>query len=161
MGVFVYCYTASGKSTLSKKYSNVIDMESTFYKYGDQHENEKSKGTKRIINVDYPNNYFKALSDVKDKFDYILISDSICNEWLFKNNIPYWQIYPNKNLKDEYLLRMKNRGNNQDFINYQSKLWNKWIEGCENDKNASKHIVLQSGEYLEDVLPNLILKETK
>jgi len=159
MGVFIYCYTATGKSTLGKKYANVIDMESTRYKYDEQSENEQSKGTKRTINAHYPNNYFKALSDVKDKYDYILISDSICNEWLFKNNIEYWQVYPNKSLKEEYLLRMKNRGNNQDFINYQSKLWDEWIEGCINDKNASRHIVLKSGQFLEDVIPNLILKE--
>ena len=161
MGVFIYCYTATGKSTLGKKYANVIDMESTKYKYGEQIENEKAKGTKRTINPEYPQNYFKALEEVKDKYDYILISDSVCNDWLFKNKIEYWQIYPDKSLREEYLFRMKNRGNNQDFIDYQSLLWDEWIEGCMTDKNASRHIVLQAGQHLEDVLPNLVLKELK
>ena len=35
MGIFVYAFTATGKSSVSKKYSNVIDMESTLYKYVD------------------------------------------------------------------------------------------------------------------------------
>ena len=159
MGIFVYSYTATGKSSLGKKYANVIDMESTMYKYGTLTENEKAKGTKREINKLYPANYFEALNQVKNKFDYILISDSICTEWLIKNKIQYWQVYPNKRLKEEYLNRMKIRGNNQNFIDYQGKMWKEWIDGCKNDKNASKHIELQAGQYLEDVLPNLILKE--
>ena len=159
MGVFVYCYTATGKSTLNKKYANVIDMESTIYKYiNTPIEIEKEKGTKREINNDYPNNYFKALENVKNKYDYILVSDNICDKWFQENNIEYWQVYPNIDLKEEYLNRMKQRGNNQDFIDYQSKLWNEWVKGCKNDKFAAKHIELQEGQYLEDVLPNLKLK---
>jgi hypothetical protein len=50
---------------------------------------------------------------------------------------------------------MKERGNNQDFIDYQSKLWEVWVEGCKNDKHAEKHIELQAYQHLEDVLPNL------
>ncbi|MBR2969476.1 MAG: hypothetical protein IKC49_00275 [Clostridia bacterium] len=158
MGVFVYCYTATGKSTVGKKYSNVIDMESTLYKYvGKVKEIENEKGTRREINIDYPNNYFKALEEAKNKYDYILISDSICDSWLKENNIEYWQVYPNIELKQEYLERMKNRGNNQDFIDYQAKLWEEWVNGCKFDQYASKHIELKSGQFLEDVLPNLKL----
>lgn len=160
MGIFIYCYTATGKSTLGKKYSNVIDMESTIYKYMDSStEKEADKGLKRERNPEFPENYFKALEEVKDKYDYILISDNICDSWLKENKIEYWQIYPNKDLKEEYLNRMKNRGNPDEFIEYQGKLWEEWVEGCKQDKFASKHIELQFGQYLEDVLPNLKLKE--
>lgn len=160
MGTFIYCYTATGKSTLGKKYSNVVDMESTLYKYLNYStEKEADKGNKREKNPDFPNNYFKALDEVKNKYDYILISDSVCDSWLKDNNIEYWQVFPNINLKEEYLKRMRNRGNNQNFIDYQDKCWNSWVEGCKNDKNASKHIELKAGQYLEDVLPNLKLKE--
>ena len=160
MGIFVYCYTATGKSTLNKKYANVIDMESTIYKYVDSStEIEADKGKRRTRNIEFPKNYFMALEYVKDKYDYILISDNICDSWLRENNITYWQVYPNINLKEEYLERMKSRGNPVEFIDYQGKLWAEWVEGCKNDKFASKHIELQAGQYLEDVLPNLKLKE--
>lgn len=159
MGVFVYCYTATGKSTVGRKYSNVIDMESTLFKYvNTKAENEQDKGTIREIDKDYPANYFDALMSVKDKYDYILISDSICNEWLKKYGFPYWQVYPSIELKDEYLQRMKERGNNADFINYQEKLWEIWVNGCKNDKHAEKHIELKSGQHVEDVLPGLKLR---
>lgn len=156
MGIFVYCYTATGKSTVGKKYTNVLDLESTLFKYtGITKEIENEKGTKREINKDYPDNYFRALEDAKDKYDYILVSDNICDEWFRKNNITYWQVYPSIELKEEYLQRMKARGNNQKFLEYQDKLWEEWVNGCKNDKYAVKHIELKAGQYLEDVLPNL------
>ena len=115
MGIFIYAFTATGKSTLSKKYKNVIDMESTLYKYlGNSTENEEMKSTPRELNSKWPQNYFKALMEVKDKYDYILISDDICNEFLQKNNFEYWWIYPNENLKEEYLERCRKRGNNKN-----------------------------------------------
>lgn len=159
MGIFIYAFTATGKSSISKKYSNVIDMESTLYKYVDSlYEDESKKGTDRKINKNWPNNYFKALEEVKDKYDYILISDEICDDYLRTNNYEYWWVYPSKNLKEEYLSRCKKRGNNDEFIYWYSKLWNVWIDKCEKDSHASRHIKLNSNQYLEDVLPNLKLK---
>ena len=160
MGIFIYAFTATGKTELNKKYKNVIDMESTKYKYIGKVD-ETSKSTPREINKEWPNNYFKALDEVKNKYDYILISDIICNDYLHKNNYEYWWIYPNIDLKEEYLKRCRDRGNNKDFIDWYSKLWDKWIKECINDKNATRHIELKSGQYLEDVLPNLIEKERR
>ena len=154
MGIFIYAFTATGKTELNKKYKNVIDMESTKYKYIGEVD-ETSKSTPREINKEWPNNYYKALEEVKNKYDYILISDVICNDYLHKNNYEYWWIYPNIELKEEYLKRCRNRGNNKEFIDWYSKLWDKWIKDCINDKKATHHIELKSQEYLEDVLPNL------
>lgn len=157
MGIFVYAFTAAGKSTLAKKYKNVIDMESTLYKYICEHEDEKSKGRDdRTLNPDWPQNYFEALERVKDSYDYILISDNICDSWLKENNIVYYQVYPSEDLLDEYVERVRSRGNNQTFINYLVVNWKEWVQGCKNDNYASKHIELKSGQYLSDVLTNLI-----
>ena len=157
MGIFVYASTATGKSTCGKKYKNVIDMESTIYKYlNNSEEKEAIKGNKdRKLNPDWPSNYFKKLEEVKDKYDYILISDEVCNEFLLKNNYEYWWIYPSLELKEEYLKRCKDRGNTQDFIDYYNNLWEEWYHFCKNDTNAMKKIELKQGQYVEDVLDNL------
>ena len=90
MGIFVYAFTATGKSSVNKKYNNIIDMESTLYKYiGTTSEDESLKSTPREINKDWPNNYFKALKRVKDKCDYILVADEIVNDFLVKINFEY------------------------------------------------------------------------
>lgn len=162
MGIFVYAFTATGKSTLVKKYSNVIDMESTLYKYMESsNEDESLKSTVRVQNKEWPDNYFKALMEVKNKYDYILISDEICDNFLHENNFEYWWVYPKEELKKEYMKRCEKRGNNSEFIKWYSKLWKEWIEKCKADKLASKHIELKSGQYLEDVLPNLKRMEEK
>lgn len=55
MGIFIYAFSATGKSTVAKKYSNVIDMESTLYKYlGVFKEDESLKSTEREINKQWP-----------------------------------------------------------------------------------------------------------
>lgn len=159
MGVFIFAFTATGKSTLATKYKNVIDMESTLYKYIDNYlEDESLKSTPRKLNKEWPINYFKALKEAKDKYDYILIADEVCKDFIINNKFEYWYVYPKRELKKEYLNRCKNRGNNEEFIYWYSKLWNEWIEKCEEDNYASKKIELSSNEFLEDVLPNLILK---
>ena len=156
MGIFICAFTATGKSSVAKKYSNIVDMESTKYKYlGVFEEKEELKSTPRELNPEWPENYFKALLEEKDKYDYILVSDEVCNKFLVDNNFEYWLVYPNRSLKQEYLLRCKNRGNNDEFIYWYSKLWDKWIDDCEHDLVASKHIVLETNQYLEDILPNL------
>lgn len=157
MGIFVYASTGTGKSYIAKKYKNVIDMESTIYKYMDSNnEDEGLKSTTRKLNEDWPNNYFKALDKIKNQYDYILIADEICDDYLYSHKYPYWRVYPDISLKEEYLNRCKKRGNNEEFIYWYSKLWNEWYELCHNDKKATKHLILQTGEYLEDVLPGLI-----
>lgn len=159
MGIFIFAFTATGKSTVAKKYKNVIDMESTSYKYKDCNmEDETLKSTVRNLNEEWPENYFKALKEVKDKYDYILIADEICKDFLIDNNYEYWYVYPKRELKQEYLDRCKKRGNNEEFIFWYSKLWDEWITKCKEDNYASKKIELDSNEYLEDVLLDLIKK---
>ena len=159
MGIFIFAFTATGKSTVAKKYKNVIDMESTSYKYKDcSVEDETLKSTVRDLNEEWPENYFKALKEVKDKYDYILIADEICKDFLIDNNYEYWYVYPKRELKQEYLDRCKKRGNNEEFIFWYSKLWDEWIAKCKEDNYASKKIELDSNEYLEDVLLDLIKK---
>ena len=59
MGIFVFAFTATGKSNVAKKYKNVIDMESTLYKYiGNDLEDESLKSTSRFLNEEWPENYF-------------------------------------------------------------------------------------------------------
>jgi len=155
MGIFIVAFTATGKSSLAKKYKNVIDMESTLYKYTDGFNDESKKSTNREINKEWPNNYFKALERVKDKYDYILVADEIVNDFLVENNYEYWVVYPDISLKEEYLNRCKSRGNNDEFIYWYRELWDEWINMSKRDLYAIKHIELKSNQYLEDVLPNL------
>ncbi len=118
---------------------------------------EQSKATEdRIPDPEWPDNYFRALAEVKDKYDYILISDDICNSWLWENNIKYWQICPDLSLRDEYCARFVARGNNPTFVSQQMQVWDEWIQTCSHDLRAEKIFILKSNEYVEDVINNKV-----
>jgi hypothetical protein len=70
--------------------------------------------------------------------------------------IPYVLCYPDKSLKSEYLMRFIERGNTECFIEIFIGRWGNFINSFENDISALKHIVLKSGQYLSDVVDDLI-----
>lgn len=74
-GNIYYASTATGKSTLANKYKNVIDMKSTIYKYvGEKGNSEQRKSNpNRILNPQWPQNYFEVLKKVKDEYNYIFL----------------------------------------------------------------------------------------
>ena len=56
--------------------------------------------------------------------------------------IPYTLIYPEKNLKDEYEKRYRNRGNTEDFLDIFIGQWEFRIEELEQKTSPlAKHIV--------------------
>lgn len=72
-GILIGGFKAIGKSTLSKKYSNVIDLESSNFEYiiDENIKNipvEQRKGLKnRIKNPEYPLNYYNELISNKKR----------------------------------------------------------------------------------------------
>ena len=82
--------------------------------------------------------------------------DLILN-FLEEDQIPYTLIYPEKNLKDEYEKRYRNRGNTEGFLDIFIGQWEFRIEELE-QRNSSfaKHIVLQEEQYLSDVIKCVI-----
>ena len=65
-GIIIAGFATCGKSILAKKYSNVIDLDSSNYKYNNANIKnvpiEERKGTNRQINRKWPGNYYKAIS---------------------------------------------------------------------------------------------------
>lgn len=69
------------------------------------------------------------------------------------DQIPYTLIYPEKNLKGEYEKRYRTRGNTEEFLDIFIGQWEFRIEELEQRNSPlTKHIVLQEGQYLSDVV---------
>lgn len=155
-----------GKTTLAKKYSNVIDIESSPFKWDytgmDPGDYEKMKGRKdRIPNKNFPQNYINAVKEAEKRYDVVCVW---CHpEQIFphydKNGIDYIICYPSKDAIVEYEDRMRGRGNSEEFIagvmNSFDKRWEEFLS------NPHKKIILDKGETLENRLIKMGVKLIK
>ena len=98
------------------------------------------------------------VKDVKKNFgqvDYIFVATDPEGLRLLNNegfNITL--VYPKNELRDEYLDRYIERDSPSDFIGVFMKYWNTWINELK-EQSYCKHIVLNKGQYLQDVLGKL------
>ncbi len=107
---------------------------------------------------EFPQNYIKHIKENLNKVSIIMVSShKIVRDALKDANIDFVLVYPDKSLKEEYIRRYTEIGNQENFIKLLNENWENWIDEIENDKDL-KTITLRKKEYyLEDIL-NIILK---
>lgn len=162
MGKIIAAFAGVGKSYIGKKYKNILDLESTYYKWlenGVAHlTEEERKGNKnRVLNPNWPKNYIAEIIRQKDNYDIVLIQLShkrLNNEQIFEyfkeNNIEFYVARPNLSGWKHIEQRLKNRGNTNDFIYQVKDNFEIFIE--EFSKNTYNQIIIEDGEFLEDAL---------
>lgn len=162
MGKIIAAFAGVGKSYVGRKYDNVLDLESTYFKWledGVAHlTEEERKGNKnRVINPAWPQNYIDEILNQKDNYDIVLIQLShtrLKNELIFeyfdKNKIDYYVARPNLTGWKYIEQRLKDRGNTEEFIAQVKDNFNVFIE--EFSKEKYNQIIIDNGEYLEDAL---------
>ena len=69
---------------------------------------------------------------------------------LLDQGIPFLLVYPELELKSEYLDRYTQRGSSPQFIALMDLNWKNFISSCINQSGCI-HIVLKSGEYLSAI----------
>lgn len=147
-----------GKTTIAKKYSNVVDLSSTPFHYvvSESEITEKLKGNTKMLSKNplWPQNYIDAIkkTNATGKIVLILGRDYILEE-LNRLKIGYMVAVPEDGLKQEYLRRADNRGNTKEFVQLFGEKYNEWrnmMIGQPGEK-----IYLKSGEYIEDTLLRL------
>jgi hypothetical protein len=100
----------------------------------------------------FPENYIDHIKANLGKVDIILISShEVVRDALVKENMQFTLVYPNIDLKQEYLDRYKQRGSPESFIKLVSDIWPEWIEQLQN-QNGCRQIELSTGQYLKDVI---------
>jgi len=110
--------------------------------------------------ANFPANYIQHIKDNMEEASIILVSShEAVRTALVENNIDFELIYPNKELKEEYLQRYHDRGNEESFIKLLSKNWDAWIDSCHEQKNCNGLILSGIGNYLTDaVLDSLLFR---
>jgi hypothetical protein len=120
----------------------------------------RNKGDKKILDSDsskfdksqFPQNYIEHIKSNIGEVDMILVSShKEVRDALVDNAIEFTLVYPNKDIKDEYIQRYVDRGNEEKFVNLLKNNWSNWIPELE-QQSGCKKIELNSGQYLSDVL---------
>lgn len=165
-GLIISGFAGIGKTTLEQKYSNVIDLESSDFKWIYSDENtqnmnkERRKGTtNRTQNPLWPLNYIKEIIQKSSEYDIVLISqDKDMRDCLKENGCSYIVCFPKKECKQEFIQRYIERGNNEKFISLVSSNFDTWIDALMDEDNK---IIMEPSEFLEDTLNRYgILKKT-
>lgn len=162
VGKIISAFAGVGKSYVGKKYSSVLDLESTYYKWlenGVAHlTEEERKGRKdRVLNPLWPQNYIDEILKQKDNYDIVLIQLShkrLANEQIFeyfdKNKTEYCVARPNLSGWKFIEQRLRDRGNSEEFIGQVRDNFNVFI--AEFSKPKYKQIIIEDGKFLEDAL---------
>lgn len=149
MTEIISAFPATGKTHYKQNSNlNVLDSDSSKFSW-------IKKG---VRHPDFPQNYIDHIKKNIDKVDIILVSShKIVRDALVNNNINFTLVFPERNLKEEYIKRFKNRGNDQEFINMLEHNWDSFIDEMENQKKC-KSIKLKFGEFLSDFLKKIHCK---
>ena len=120
----------------------------------------RNKGEKKILDSDsstfdksqFPQNYIEHIKSNIGEVDVILVSShKEVREALVNESITFTLVYPSKDIKEEYIQRYIDRGNDGKFVELLKQNWDNWIDELENQEGCEK-IKLESGQYLSDVI---------
>lgn len=136
----VSAFPGTGKTYYSNKhYSYNIQI-------GTVLDSDSSKFDKQYFPANYIEHIQTSLLN-ESIYKIFVSSHKVVRDALVDNDIPFLLVYPDRELKDEYIQRYKNRGSTPDFISLVEKNWDAWIDELDNQMGCSK-IKLKSGEYL-------------
>lgn len=119
-----------GKTELAKRYSNVLDLDSSAY----------SKSP------DWPRNYIEAIRLNRKRYDYILIFTKLQDL-----DLDYEFFFPAKSAIPEYEKRLASRGGN--WVAWSKTVYEEYDKHYKTAEGFNKPItVLEPGETLESYL---------
>ena len=162
----IVCGPAIGKTYLKEHDDRFIDLDEikSDYKYGYENKSrlEKEQGKLnrgKVINEDSTEYVINILEEeIKNNKIILLAHNKKVVDYVIKNNIDYCLVYASLDSADEYAERMKSRGNSDIFIEKMTNkdYWKDFYELAKNNKTAKYKLELKRGEYLSDVIDNII-----
>lgn len=145
----ISAFPASGRTYCSSNYQDEFSMLDSHIDEFIWTKDEKGNNTKER-NPNFPDNYIEFIKKNIGRFNVIFVSsDKTVRQALEKNKIKTIIIYPNKNLKSEWLKRLKNRDDSQEFINFISKEWDNFIDDIEKEDFTIKERLNNENSYLD------------
>lgn len=135
--IIVSAFPACGKSYMFNNYNDkpftMLDSDSSEFSWVKDNNGNNTKER----NPEFPNNYIKHIKNNIGKVDVIFVSShDIVRKALNKNKINFFMIYPDKSMKEEWIRRFKERGNDENFINFISNNWEYFIDEIQDEEKC-------------------------
>ncbi|WP_214771454.1 hypothetical protein [Exiguobacterium sp. s133] len=133
-----------GKSTLFKQQEDILisDSDSSMFSWIEP----------GVRHPDFPGNYINHIKSLIGKLDFVFVSShDVVREALNREGLDYTIVYPSKKIKEEYIQRYIDRGNNEEFVKLLESNYESFINEIEREIKP-KLISLKKGQYLSDVL---------
>lgn len=87
------------------------------------------------------------------------LRDALRDDEFFKTKKLYI-CYPDRSLKQEYIERYRDRGDNQEFVSIVANHWDAWIDEIEAEEEPFRLIKLNHDEYITNAVHYLNIEET-
>lgn len=86
----------------------------------------------KVRNPEFPSNYIQHIKENIGKADYIFVSShKEVRDALIENNIHFTLVYPDRNMKAEWIGRIFLRGSGEKFCQLIANNWDSWIDEME------------------------------
>ena len=144
----ISAFPACGKTYVFKNFKDKVILDSDSSKFS-----WVIVADQNVRHPDFPQNYINHIKENIGKVDYILVSThENVRRALEEAGIDFYLVYPERNLKEEWIGRCFLRGNRENFCWLIADNWDNWIDGLEEDSKKHKYMKLKSGEHLSDVI---------
>lgn len=146
----ISAFPACGKTTYFKEWGRhkdntwndetigeiILDSDSSEFSW----IKDKDGNNTKERNPEFPNNYIQHIKNNLDKAHIIFVSShEMVRKALEDNDIEYHIFYPDKSMKEEWIRRFKERGNDEKFIEFISNNWDNFIDDIEIEAYPIKH----------------------
>lgn len=138
--IIISGFPGVGKSFLGEDNDDFIDLDSSRYAGEDRWQRYKER-----------------IEDALGIYKYIFVSShQETREILNELGLKYYVVYPDKNLKEEYLRRYKERGSKEEFIDLMNNNFESFIDSIENNSpNGVKVKLTKDSDFLKTVIYKL------
>lgn len=109
-----------------------------------------SNGT---ANPAFPRNYIDAITPHLSTPNLVLLVGvhDVVRDALVSRGVRFTLVYPEEELKEEYMARWKRRGSPEGFLKKMDRAWNEFVGSCRAQRGCD-HLVLRRGEFLGGVV---------
>lgn len=143
-------FSGIGKTTLCSAKKDLVVLDSNSWRFS------WKTTARQEWHPEWPTNYISHILENIDSVDAIFVS---CHQEvraaLVASGIAFVLVYPGPGMKEEYVERYRDRGSTKAFVDRIEAHYEEWIYGLMKQQ-ACTHVVLRSGQYLSDVIPEIL-----